>query len=904
MIGATDTASAPRRELPVRRREYQALTCEWAEQSIPQRFRQQEKRSPDKVALKAKKGPLTYRELNGLANRIANAILDRRPPGQEAVCLLLEHDADVPAAILGVLKTGKFYVALDVDHPHERNATLIEDAGANLVVTNGRHLGLARSLAGDETRVIDIDSLGADDLDYDPDIKVTPDDVACLVYTSGSTGKPKGVIHTHRSSLHSTLRQTNGWEICADDRIGLFFTYNFGACLPNVFSALLTGASLHPFDVKKEPPARLIEWLREEEITFFHIVPTLFRHLVSTMHGTGEFPALRVIRLAGETIYGCDVGLFQTHFGGGCILQVGMGSAESGAVFQSHFDAHSAYPDGVVPPGYPVEGMEVLLVDESGQLVDEGETGEIAVRSRYLFSGYWRRPDLTAQVLVPDPDGGDESIYFMRDLGARLADGRVIHLGRKDTQAKIRGHRVDMREVELALLSVPWISQAAVVARDAEASGKQLIAYVVKSTDASMPASLLRSILKKTLPSYAMPAAFVSLEALPLTASGKVDRHGLTARPLPETGRGFIPPRDHLETQLLDIWEQVLGAEGFGIRDDFFDLGGDSLVALRMALRVEELTSRRVNLANFPTELTIELLADTLEADEQENLRRPILEIQMTGAAPPLFFCHGSLESGGLYCRSLAKELGPNQPFLAIPPHGLDGGDFPQMIEAMAADRVRSLREYQPEGPYRLGGFCWGGFVALEMARQLKAQGAQVDPLLLIDTDPGDVRAMRPVRKLIRHLGSWLALSSATEMFWFRTCRRFVRVWRTPGGKYRIMTHPVRWSVGTLLGTARSAGPSESEQDRLSAPAGISRHSRWPIYHQVVQSYLPDLYTGKIVVFQSSDFRERNPEDPNAGWRHVAADVESHAIAGDHQTCVTRHVDDVARKMGAYLQMP
>jgi thioesterase domain-containing protein len=424
---------------------------------------------------------------------------------------------------------------------------------------------------------------------------------------------------------------------------------------------------------------------------------------------------------------------------------------------------------------------------------------------------------------------------------------------------------------------------------------------VVKSDSASMPTSLLRSVLKEKLPSYVMPAAFIPVEELPLTSSGKIDRVDLSARPLATREQESEAPRDHLEMQLQAVWEDVLGTEGFGIRDDFFDLGGDSLLALKMALMVEDLTGRPVKLANYPTELTIELLADSLEASEQQTWQRPILEIQTSGTAPPIYFCHGAIGSGGFFCRTLAKHFGPDQPFLAIPPHGLDSGTFPQAVEAMASDRVKALREYQPDGPYRLGGFCWGGFVALEIARQLKAQGAEVEALLLIDSDPRDVRVIRPLRRVIHHLGALLSLSDGTELSWFRACRRFIRVWNGPNGAYRIFTFPIRQAARKLRGKASVADAAIDEQGLSDVPVAMARRSRWPIYHRIAQNYVPERYPGKVVVFQSSDVRKHYSGDPAASWRHITAEIETHAIAGDHQTCVTRHIDDVASKMSAYL---
>jgi amino acid adenylation domain-containing protein len=887
---------------------YRRLTREWAEHSIPDRFLRQVIHQPDHMAVKTKDGVLTYQALNVFSNRIANAILRQRCAERGAVCLLLDHDAEVPAAIFGVLKSGNFYAALDSSFPYERNEFLLKDSEASLIVTNNANIALAESLVGDHNRLINIDELKTDTLDHDPDVQIGPDHIAYLVYTSGSTGQPKGVIHTHRSVLHKTLRHANSWRICPGDRIGLFFTFNFGASASNLFGALLNGASLHPFDVKRESPARLLEWLNREEITFFHTVPTFFRHLTSTMIGNERFQKLRLIRLAGETIYGNDVRLFQEHFGGNCILQVGMGSSETGTVLQSFYDLESVCPDGVIPPGYPTEDMQVLLMDDSGQPAAPGEVGEIAIRSRYMFSGYWRKSELTAQALIRDPDDGEECTYFMRDLGSRLPDGRVMHLGRKDAQVKVRGHRVEMGEVELALLKLPGIVEAAVVAKDVEGGAKKLVAYVVREDIASMPTDSPRNLLRQHLPDYMIPAAFIPLEVLPLTVSGKIDRVALSVRTLPTPERDFSEPRDFIQAQLLAVWEELLRTDDIGIHDDFFDLGGDSLLAMLLTLRIEELYGRDVNLANFPTEITIELLANTLAAGERENLQRPILEIQATGKAPPLFFLHGDYLSGGAFCRNLARHLGPDQPFYAIPPHGLDGGILPPTIEAMAADRVKALRAFQPDGPYRLGGFCWGGTVALEMARQLQAQGAPIEALLLIDSDVRNIR-MRPLRKLIRHLGSWFSLSEKTELSWFTKCRRVADGWsRADGGvvgkgKY-LLANLFRADrvFAILFPRDRGSNASGSGIGLLDAPiCPADRQSRWWTYHEIHQNYVPEPYAGTVVLFRSSRLQNRYPDNPRATWRHVVADIETCSISGDHFTCVTKYVEDVAEKMSAYL---
>ena len=879
-------------------------TRDWVEHSIPARFMSQVAATPDRPAVWSENGTLTYVELNRYSNRISDSILQRSRPGRQAVCLLLEHTDHVPAAILGVLKSGKFYATLDPDYPRERNEYLLKDTQARLILVSDRTLNLCKSLVSDANRIINIDRLPDDASVHDPQLRVKPDNIAYIVYTSGSTGKPKGAVLTHRSVLHKTVRQASGLQIYPDDRVGLLFSYNFGPAADNLLGALLHGAAVYPFDIRNESPVRLLEWLGQEEITIFHIVPTFFRHLVSMMRGDENFPKLRLIRLSGETIYGNDVRLFQKHFAGNCILHVGFGSTETGALLHDSYDSERLCNDSILPSGYPTEDMQVEIRLDSGAVAEPGTVGEIVVKSRFMFSGYWRHPDLTAEVLKPDPDGNPEQTYFMRDLGTLLPDGRVMHRGRKDAQVKIRGHRVEIGEVERALLETPGVSETAVIPIDADEGKKQLIAYVVRSESATMPMSSLRKRLQTRIPRYMIPAHFVSLDSLPVTITGKIDRAALANRPLPRQKEKRLSPRDFIEAQLAAIWEDLLQIDGIGVNDDFFELGGDSLLAMKLTFAIEDIYERRVNLGNFPTEITIESLANVLELNEHENLQRSILEIQSSGTKSPLYFCHGDYISGGAFCRNLSRHLGPQQPFYAIPPHGLDGGQLPQTIEAMAADRVKALRDLQPEGPYKLGGFCWGGILALEMARQLQQQGAEVESLIVIDTVPKNI-SLRPLRRLIRRLSSWFSLSEEAELSLFRSCRRLaitLRRARRVGRIYRQLPVKLRlWHTNNLAPFAYSDSNESNNAWMEEGVIPADRHSRFATYSSITQNYVAEPYSGKVVCFRSSRYQDKFPDYMMANWQRVSPDVESCSIAGDHLTCVTKHADDLARKMWPYL---
>ena len=557
------------------------------EQSIPERFEQQVRRYPDRLAVKTKRHALTYEALNQAANRIAQAILAYRGAGPEPVALLLEKDAPLLAAIFGALKAGKFYVPLDPSFPQARTAYMLGNSQAGLVVTNSQNLALARELAQDARQLLNIDALDSRLSTADPGLGIPADSLAYIIYTSGSTGQPKGVVQTHRNVLHSIMNRTNDFHLCADDRVTFLSSASFSGAVKEIFGALLKGAALLPFDMREESVAHLAHWLRQEELTIYLSVATVFRHFVSTLTGEEQFPKLRLIFLASEPVYKRDVELYKKHFAASCILSDGFGTTEHAPARIYYFDKHTQMQHSVLPAGYPVEDTEVLLL-EDGKEVGVNQIGEIALKSRYLSPGYWQRPDLTQAAFLPDPNGGDARIYRTGDLGLLLPDGCLLHLGRQDFQVKIRGHRVEAAEIETALLNAGNIKEASVVLREDRPGDQRLVAYLVPAQKPAPTIPTLRRMLAATLPGYMVPAAFVLLDALPLLPSGKVDRRAL---PAPDSARPalqspFVAPRTPVEEALAGIWAEALNLDQVGIYDNFLELGGDSLLATQVLAQV------------------------------------------------------------------------------------------------------------------------------------------------------------------------------------------------------------------------------------------------------------------------------------------------------------------------------
>jgi len=568
------------------------------EQSIPSRFEQMVERNPNRLAVKDKSGAFTYQELNQAANRIAHAILDQRGEGKEPIALLFEQSAQAIVAILGVLKAGNFYVPLEPMEPWNRLSGMLDDAQVKIIVTNSKNLPISNSLASSSLKIICMDDLHSRLSPQNPDFPISSEGLAYTFYTSGSTGRPKGVMDTHRNVLHNVFRYTDTLHIDQNDRLSLLQSIAFSGTVSSVFSALLNGASVFPLDLPSHGIPHLADWLIQEKITIYHSVPSLFRNLTMRSH---RFPDLRLIRLEGDQAFSQDFEIYQKYFSLDCILVNGLGATECGLVRQNFLNQNSPAPSGALPVGYPVDDMEILLLGDSGQEVDPNRIGEIAVKSLYLSPGYWRQPELTNAAFLPTSEEGGKRIYLTGDLGCMSPDGCLVYLGRKDFRFKVRGHRVEVAEVELALLEIDTIQEAVVIAREDRYHDQRLVAYIVPSQGHSPKVGTLRQELVPKFPNYMIPSAFVMLDELPLTPTGKVDRRALSdpGNERPELDASFLAPRTIIEEKVSKIWAEVLGLEQVGINDPFLELGGDSLRATQVINRI---------LDKFHVEISITIL--------------------------------------------------------------------------------------------------------------------------------------------------------------------------------------------------------------------------------------------------------------------------------------------------------
>ena len=403
-----------------------------------------------------------------------------------------------------------------------------------------------------------------------------PDDLAYVLFTSGSTGTPKGVMQTQRNVLHHARTYIESLQITADDRLTLLSHYGFDAAVMDIFGALLSGACLYPLDLRDEDyTGETLDRIGEHRMTLLHSTPTVFRHLMRNKVCRHDLTCVRAVVLGGEEALATDFASFRRQFAPPTLFVNGLGPSESTLALQFFAEHGTRLPGNVVPVGSPVAGCEVVLLDEEGN--EAGISGELAIRSKHVSAGYWNQPDLTSKRFIPQDDG--RVLYRTGDRGRYLPDGRLVFIGRIDDQVKVRGHRIEPGEVEAAVISAGAERCAVVLVED------RLVAYVV----GELEVATLRTKLQDALPDYMVPSAYVFIDELPLTPNGKLDKKAL---PKPAIARDesevYVAPRNDIEERLVRIWSDVLGVERIGIHDDFFAMGGHSLLAAQLVSRVTD----------------------------------------------------------------------------------------------------------------------------------------------------------------------------------------------------------------------------------------------------------------------------------------------------------------------------
>jgi len=861
------------------------LPLDYCRRSIPSVLADRAREAPDGLAVEAADRCFTYGELAALAGGVGARLLESEG-AQEAVALVMEKGALPIAAMVGALAANRFFVPIDPSYPDDRFAFILKDSGARTVMTDSANLSLVHRRLGGSGRIVNVDEVEPGDPSLDLGSGAAADSLAYLIYTSGSTGQPKGVCQTQGNVIHFSRDVVSTVGLRPGRRHSVLGSYSFAQSASDIWAGLLSGACLLPFDLRKEGLTELARWLRDARVQSLHTMPTILRRLLGVIGEADDFPDLGLVWLGSEPTTRADVLACRKRFARECVICVTLGATEINAARFYLLDQGSPLPVAAVPIGYGFDEVDVVVLGEDGAEIAPGEIGQLAIKSRYLTPGYWRRPELNAAAFVPSAQGEGVRLYLTGDLGVKAEDGCVTHCGRKDFRARIRGHRVEVTEVEAALLTEDAVREAAVMARG---EGQQyLAAYVVlKEGRTDTPAGLRRR-LAQTLPDFMIPSAFVFMDALPLTPNGKLDRRALPEpgreRPLPS--ETYVSPTLTLECELVRAWEATLGIRGIGIRDDFFELGGDSMRGAVFLARLEGMLGRQLSpdlLYRFPT--IAELVAE-LAGDKGGGRASPLVTVQPHGRRRPVFF---AAHMHGWMYRDLSNELGREQPFYALRPVvPLDAQPGPPNLRKLASEYIDAVKAVQPHGPYILGGMSATGFVAYEMAQQLFRRGEQVALLVLLDTigrmpawsGPLKRRMMKLRAKVLRflHMGPGeqlkALLASGRGLYSNRSSMRQVRL--KPG---------------------RRPPQRDARLDELVR----SMHAA---YRRAARRYAPFEYPGRIAYFLARDALPRGfLRDSRLDWCRLAGGgYDVYRVPGNHFQMLTGEgVREVARRMKSAL---
>jgi amino acid adenylation domain-containing protein/FkbH-like protein len=877
-------------------RELSLVSHEWSgggassppSRCIHQFFEAQAENKPAAVAVVFGKSRLTYGELNSRANQVAHFLRQLGVGPDVPVAICTHRSIELIVGILGILKAGGAYVPLDPAYPKERLEFMLSDTKAPVLLTEQ---GLLAELPQCPAKVVCLDSdwdLLARESRQNPANSSTPESLAYIMYTSGSTGSPKGVCATHVAVCRLVLN-TNYIQLNASDRVAQVSNASFDAATFEIWGALLNGARLVHIgkDLALSPP-EFAEELRHRKISALFLTTALFNQLAHD--APAALATVKTVMFGGEA---ADPKCVRAIISAGKpqrLLNV-YGPTENTTFSTWHLIDTLAPDAATIPIGIPISYTEAFVVDRSFKPVPIGVPGELCLSGPGLARGYWKRPDLTAANFVTAAIGNREPRLFYKtgDLVKWLPSGAIEFVGRIDNQVKIRGFRVEPGEIETLLTQHSGVREAAVVLHGKNSSDRRLVAYTVAAHGCQINASELRSFLKEKLPEYMVPAAFVTLDALPLTPNGKVDRKALPApdRARPELEGGYIAPREQVEQKLATIWEEVLNVRPIGIHDKFFDLGGHSLLAVRLVAKIEKVFGRKLRLATIFQAPTIAQLAAVLREDVREsNLisKTSIVEIQAQGTRPPLFLVHGA--GGGMFWGyvNLSRHLGSEQPVYGFRSRGLDGLPEYDSIEELAAHYVRDLRAFQPEGPYYLGGYCFGGNVAYEMARQLKCAGSEVALLALINAAPANSGYFK-----IPWSPVWAARFAGNLAYW----AKYFMSWSWPQRREFFA-----WKFSVLkrrFGGVKKSGELHccNERNEVAIDPGnfvdLSSYSAdqrkvWEAHIRALVNYHPSPSPGPVHLFRSGGHPLWCSFEPDYGWGEYAeGGVNVIVVPGAHE---------------------
>jgi amino acid adenylation domain-containing protein len=832
-----------------------SITLERLEETIERAATQ----TPQAIAVRSRDARISYADLDARSNQLARVLRTLGIAREICVAVCAERSPNAVVALAAIAKSGGAFVPLDPASPDERLRIVLDDVRPAVVIVDA---ALAhRFTSSANTTIRTFDQLCADaarESDAPLTFERTPRDLAYVLYTSGSTGAPKGVMVEHRSVCNTLAAAITDFALDGADRVLQLAPLSFDPSIWQIFGTWAAGGCvvLPPPGAERDPDEIAAD-IRTHRVSVLIGVPAMLALLIERedlAHGT----ALRIAVSGGSSVSPAlrdrfrarDLPLYNVY-----------GPTEASIQVTTHPCAGDDERP-FVPLGAAIANMRVDVLDADRVPVGAGEIGELYLGGIGVARGYLHRDALTAERFVPDPRASEPGarMYRTGDLGRLHDDGAIEFAGRVDDQVKVRGVRIELDEIGGVLESHPQVRSAVAVVSD-----DRIHAFVIARTvDDALPTEL-RAHARSMLAPAAVPATVTLIDEFPAQPSGKVDRAALMARTLTAPVTRRAAPPDPLSAVLAGIWEDLFHRSDFGLDDDFFELGGDSLLAARMLARIEQRLGQRLPLVAFFAEPTIAGIATALLQAEEAGFT-PVAALRASGTKPPLFYLHGDPTGMGMYARRFCDLIDSERPIYAIAPHGTDGGATPETIEAMASDHVEAIRAIEPDGPYVLGGYCMGGVVAFDVARQLEEAGQTVLHVTMIEAHPARNRFAQFVERPLVRLASIVGMSPARLRPWL--------------GRVRNAVHAVR----VRLHDPYADDPVSSAQDRAVAA----------YVWQPIRSGATMLYAREEPGMTPARIRKL--------WDGMFASLQIQGVPGNHQTALGRHIDEVTAALSDALE--
>ncbi|WP_445634041.1 Amino acid adenylation domain protein [Nostoc sp. DSM 114161] len=867
---------------------FNQTSVEYKNLSLNQLFEQQVELTPNSIALIHQSEQLTYHQLNYKVNQLANYLQKQGVTKETLVAICLERSIDMVVGILAILKAGGAYIPLDPSYPVERLNFMLSDSQTSILISNQEILEKL-SLFSPKNICLDIHKDEIAQQSPENPINISkPDNLAYIIYTSGSTGKPKGVLGTHRGTVNGLHWLWKNYPFTPEEVCCQKTAISFVDSLWEIFAPLLQGIpTVIISNATLLDPQLFIETLAHHQVTRIIVVPSLLRLLLDNYHHLiKKLSQLKLWITSGEALSINLVKTFREVMPFAKLINL-YGSSEVSANATYYDTSLLQDQANTVPIGRPIDNTQAYVLNRNLQPTPSGVVGELYIGGDGLARGYLHRQELTEKRFIDNPFIPGTKLYKTGDLVRYLSDGNLEYLGRHDEQVKIRGFRVELGEIASVITQHADVQDSVVIAVNDAEENQRLIAYIV--TDKQDITTQLLPYLQQKLPNYMLPSAFVVLDTLPLTPNGKVDKRSLPTDEVTRanTTKTLITPRNFTELSLVKLWENLLNTSSIGVTDNFFNLGGHSFLAVRLIAQIQDRFGHNLTLSTLFENPTIEKLAAIVSQPFRESSNSPVVAINSFDSKLPFFCIHGA--GGGInHYINLSRRLGEDYPFYALE-HNPDTEE-PEIIsvEETACYYLQEIRKIQPNGPYLLGGHCYGGVLAFEMAQQLQRQGERVDLLVVIDAILSETR-IEPTKDddakfLLRMAESIKTDSNIDFLVSFEELRDL--------------------SVNEQLNLINQKANLIFTETEIKD--FIRYYKLFKAHVQAMRDYVPVVYPHSMTLFRAKeeiihDFEsaEFHTDDPLLGWGKCSSQpIKLLEVPGDHFSIfVEPHIQELAKTL-------